>query len=294
MLIERFLRYLGHEKRYSPHTITSYRNDLAQFTRFLEQEFETYHPEQADHNMIRTWIMSLIEGGISTRSVNRKITTLKSFFRFLKRNGYLEENPVNKVMPPRAKSRLPAFIEEEKMGNLMDSSFFGEDLEGVRDKAIISLFYTTGIRLAELIGLKINDIDLDNSMMKVLGKRNKERYIPLLKSLKQDLEAYLLKRAEQENMIDDEFFFVTSRGRKLYPRLVYRIVNNYLGRVTTASKKSPHVLRHTFATHMLNNGADLNVIKEILGHSNLAATQVYTHNTIEKLKTIYKRAHPRA
>ncbi len=294
MLVERFAKYLGHEKRYSSHTISAYRNDLAQFSAFLEQHYELKDPAKATHQMIRSWIVHLIENNISARTVNRKVTTLKSFFRFLKREGHISTNPMNRVTPPRTSGRLPVFIEQENMKALFDEVGFDNDFEGRRDRLIMSIFYMTGIRLAELIEIKMNDIDLDGGMIKVTGKRNKQRYIPLLSSLEQELETYLSKRAEQADMSEQNYLFITKKGKKIYPRLVYRIVNKYLGMVTTSGKKSPHVLRHTFATHMLNNGADLNVIKEILGHSNLAATQVYTHNTIEKLKTIYNQAHPRA
>jgi len=201
---------------------------------------------------------------------------------------------MNRVTPPRTSGRLPVFIEQENMKALFDEVGFNNDFEGQRDRLIMSIFYMTGIRLAELIEIKLNDIDLEGGMIKVTGKRNKQRYIPLLSSLEQELQTYLSKRAEQADMREQNYLFATKKGKKIYPRLVYRIVNKYLGLVTTSGKKSPHVLRHTFATHMLNNGADLNVIKEVLGHTNLAATQVYTHNTIEKLKTVYNQAHPRA
>jgi integrase/recombinase XerC len=294
MLVERFAKYLGHEKRYSEHTLNAYRNDLAQFSAFLQQQYELEEPAEADHQMVRSWIIHLIENNISARTVNRKVTTLKSFFRFLKREGHIISNPMNRVTPPRTSGRLPIFIEMENMKELFDEVGFGNDFEGLRDRLILSVFYTTGIRLAELVEIRLSDIDFEGSMIKITGKRNKQRYIPLISILKQELKTYLTRRAELDGMIENNYLFVTEKGKKIYPRLVYRIVNRYLGMVTTSGKKSPHVLRHTFATHMLNNGADLNVIKEVLGHSNLAATQVYTHNTIEKLKKIYNQAHPRA
>jgi integrase/recombinase XerC len=236
-----------------------------------------------------------MEGKNSARTVNRKITTLKSYFKFLIREGTVTENPMNRVVAPKTSKRLPVFVEQESMNDLFDKIEFGEGYPGVRDRMIMELFYATGMRLSELVNLKDEDLDLYKNVLKVTGKRNKQRIIPFSGNLSGLLKGYLELKgktfpADEQNT----HLFVTNKGEKLYPKLVYRMVHHYLNLVTTISKRSPHVIRHTFATHMLNNGADLNAIKEILGHANLAATQVYTHNTIEKLKSIYKQAHPRA
>jgi integrase/recombinase XerC len=235
-----------------------------------------------------------MEHDISARTVNRKITTLKSFFKYLIRESIITDNPMIKIISPRISKRIPAFVEKDKMDILFDKIDFGEDFEGVRDKLIVGIFYMTGMRLSELVNLTLFDVDLQKRLIKVLGKRNKERLIPFTVSMEKPIIDYLKLRSEVISDSENKFFFLTKKGEKIYQKLVYRIINHYLGIVTTLDKKSPHVLRHTFATHMLNNGADLNAIKELLGHSNLAATQIYTHNTIEKLKNVYKLSHPKA
>jgi integrase/recombinase XerC len=240
--------------------------------------------------LIRSWIVSLMEQKISSRSVNRKITTLKTFYKFLLRQKVVADNPMLKIQSPKTSKRLPVFVEKEKMDILLDNIEFGNDEEGVRNKLIIEMFYSTGMRLSELINLKHKNVDLSSGQLKVLGKRNKERIIPFNNELKSKIEEYLNTQKRKTN----ETLFTTADGKKMYEKLVYKIVKQYLSLVTTIDKKSPHVLRHTFATHMLNNGADLNSIKELLGHANLSATQVYTHNTVEKLKNIHKQAHPKA
>ncbi len=288
---ERFIQYIEDERRLSPHTIAAYKNDLRQFFDFLE-EMEINSTKNINHSTIRSWIIQLIENKVSNRSVNRKLSTLKTYFKYLIKEGELDENPMNKVLAPKTSKRLPVFVEEKSMDLLLDKVDFGEGFTASRDRLIIELFYSTGIRLSELINIKLNDINPHNHHLKVLGKRNKERIIPLNDSLLNRFNTYLEIRKEIHPQSDD--LFITKKGKKIYNKLVYRIVNYYLSKVTTINKKSPHVLRHTFATHMLNNGADLNAIKEILGHSNLSATQIYTHNTIEKLKSIYKQAHPKA
>ncbi len=288
---ERFIQYIEDERRLSPHTIAAYKNDLRQFFDFLE-EMEINSTKNINHSTIRSWIIQLIENKVSNRSVNRKLSTLKTYFKYLIKEGELDENPMNKVLAPKTSKRLPVFVEEKSMDLLLDEVDFGEGFTASRDRLIIELFYSTGIRLSELINIKLNDINPHNHHLKVLGKRNKERIIPLNNSLLNRFNTYLEIRKEIHPQSDD--LFITKKGKKIYNKLVYRIVNYYLSKVTTINKKSPHVLRHTFATHMLNNGADLNAIKEILGHSNLSATQIYTHNTIEKLKSIYKQAHPKA
>jgi integrase/recombinase XerC len=289
MLQNKFITHLSSEKRFSEHTIKSYTTDLKQFTSFLSSEFQIIDEiNEISFQIIRTWIASLLEKGISPRSVNRKISTLKTYFKFLIREGELIENPMTKVVAPKSKKRLPVFIEEDQIASLLNEVQFEEGFVGQRNKLIIELFYVTGIRLSELINIKISDVDFNNQSIKVLGKRNKERIIPLSSNVVNDLNIFI------ENNQQNKYLFTNLEGNKLYNKLVYRLVNKYIGEISSVNKKSPHILRHTFATHMLNNGADINAIKELLGHANLSATQVYTHNTIEKLKTVYKQAHPRA
>ena len=289
MFKNEFIQYIAAEKRFSEHTIKSYLTDLNQFTTYIDAEFEIYKDvNEINFQIIRSWIASMLEKEISPRSVNRKISTLKTYFKFLLRNKFLEESPMLKVVAPKSKKRLPVFIEEDQMESLFSEITFDDGFIGQRNKLIIELFYVTGIRLSELINIKIEDIDFQNQLIKVLGKRKKERLIPLSPSM-----IRLLKSFIEENQLN-HFLFTNLEGNKLYTKLVYRIVNKYIGEISSVNKKSPHILRHTFATHMLNNGADINAIKELLGHANLSATQVYTHNTIEKLKTVYKQAHPRA
>ena len=289
MIQNKFITYLSSEKRFSEHTIKSYATDLKQFTSFLSSEFQIiYEINEISFQIIRTWIASLLEKGINPRSVNRKISTLKTYFKFLIREGELIENPMIKVVAPKSKKRLPIFIEEDQIKSLLNEVQFESGFIGQRNKLIIELFYVTGIRLSELINIKISDVDFSNQSIKVLGKRKKERIIPLSSSMINSLDNFI------KNNHKNHFLFTNLDGVKLYTKLVYRVVNKYIAKISSVNKKSPHILRHTFATHMLNNGADINAIKELLGHANLSATQVYTHNTIEKLKTVYKQAHPRA
>ena len=289
MLQNKFITYLSSEKRFSEHTIKSYTTDLKQFTSFLSSEFQIIDEiNEISFQIIRTWIASLLEKGINPRSVNRKISTLKTYFKFLIREGELIENPMMKVVAPKSKKRLPVFIEEDQIASLLNEVQFEDGFIGQRNKLIIELFYVTGIRLSELINIEISDVDFNNKSIKVLGKRNKERIIPLSFNMVNDLNLFI--KYNKKN----KYLFTNLEGNKLYNKLVYRLVNKYIGEISSVNKKSPHILRHTFATHMLNNGADINAIKELLGHANLSATQVYTHNTIEKLKTVYKQAHPRA
>jgi len=243
---------------------------------------------------IRAWIVSLMDKEYSAVSVHRKISCLRVYFRYLRKEGYVKNDPMQKVVLPKRKKTLPVFIEEKAMATLLDDFTFGDDFAGVRNKTIIEMLYLTGMRRAELIGLKDEDLDLREGTVRVTGKRNKQRIIPLVMPFIKNMEAYINKRNASLETGCSEWLFVTDRGNKLYDKYVYNIVRGYLSAVTTADRKSPHILRHTFATHMLNHGADLNSIKELLGHANLSATQVYTHNTFEKLKKIYKQAHPRA
>jgi integrase/recombinase XerC len=252
-------------------------------------EFNVY---KVDSKLIREWIVSLMNHEVSARSVNRKITTLKSFYKHLIKLGVADSNPAKGLALPKIRKKLPSFVEEDKLSHLLDNGYFNNDFIGTRDKLIVTFFYGTGIRLSELIGLKESDIDRRNSQIKVLGKRNKERIIPYPVSINQLVEQYVILK-NTVNCESTEMLFVTEKGTPVYEKLVYRIVTQNLSKVTLLEKKSPHVLRHTYATHLLNNGADLNAVKELLGHSNLAATQIYTHTTFKKLHDIYKQAHPR-
>ena len=286
---EKFINYLSSEKRFSVHTITSYSNDINQFFLFLSEEYKiTSELSEVNFQIVRSWIASLLEKGVTPRSVNRKISTLKTYFKFLIREGVIQESPMLKVVAPKSKKRLPLFVEEDQIESLLNGVEFDDGFIGERDKLIIELFYVTGIRLSELINIKISDLNFDNNLVKVLGKRNKERLIPLSARIVKDLQFFI------EKYKIDNYLFTNLGGTKVYTKLVYRVVNKYIGKISSINKKSPHILRHTFATHMLNHGADINAIKELLGHANLSATQVYTHNTIEKLKSVYKQAHPRA
>lgn len=298
-----FIDYIHYEKRYSPHTVSAYRNDLEQFFSYLKIQYDITDIRQVTHPMIRSWLVVLMEGKISPRSVNRKLTTLKSFYKFLQREGKITVNPMRKIISPKTSKHLPSFVDREKMELLFDQVSFGEGFEGLRDRLILEILYATGMRLSELINLKENDVDMHHSTLKVLGKRNKERLIPFSGKFGDLLRNYLhVKMSWLENhdlpassgSSGGNWIIVTDSGKKAYPRFIYRTVTKYLSQVTTLQKVSPHVLRHTFATHLLNNGAELNAVKELLGHASLSATQVYTHNTIEKLKTIYKQAHPKA
>lgn len=291
-MFEDFLNYLANERRYSEHTLRSYKSDLQQFFDFGRSIDKNFNPPASDHLMIRRWIVFLMENGDKARSVNRKLTTLRTYYRFLCREGVIADSPTRKIVKPKTEKNLPCFLDQKSMVELFDQFQFPDDFEGVRDRTILLTFYCTGMRLAELCHLKLVDIDFYNSQLKVLGKRNKERIIPFGIELRSNLKLYIEKREEIAD--NHNILFVTSKGEPVYDKLVYRIVNKYLGEVTTLEKKSPHVLRHTFATHMLNNGAEISAIKELLGHSNLAATQVYTHTTFERLKQVYNQAHPRA
>lgn len=294
MEIDQFIGYLTTEKRYSEHTVKAYMKDLTQCQQYLSQHHEVNEVLEANSALIRSWLVALVNEGVSARSVNRKMSSLKSFFKYHIRQGHLEENPMSKVVAPKTSKRLPSYVEEKEMRFLLEDIVFEQDYAGVRDQVIINLFYHTGMRRSELIGLKVKNTDLRKGSVKVLGKGNKERIIPILPEMAELIQRYLDMRLALPVIADSDVLLLTEKGKQLYPELVYRIVNKYLSLVTTADKRSPHVLRHTFATHMLNNGADLNTIKELLGHANLSATQVYTHNSVEQLKNIYKQAHPRA
>ncbi|HSH51785.1 MAG TPA: tyrosine-type recombinase/integrase, partial [Bacteroidales bacterium] len=289
-----FLKYLHTERRFSKHTICSYENDLRQFEAFIINSGYKTEIQNANEKNIRSWIVSMMERDFSSLTINRKISTLKTFYKFIIREGYITINPMDKVTSPKQSKKIPTFVDEQHINNLLDDYSFANDFPGIRNKTIIEMFYNTGMRLSELIELKIADVNLADETLKVMGKRNKERIIPIHHSFVVALKQYLREKDAQYPSLQHNYFFVTDKGNKLYQKFVYRIVNKYLKFVSTIEKKSPHILRHTFATHLLNRGADLNAIKELLGHANLSATQVYTHNTFEKLKSIYKQAHPRA
>ena len=291
--IQSFLSYIEYERRYSKHTIESYRNDLEQFGLYLKSEYQKEDMELASHLEIRSWIVQMMEKEITPRSINRKLSTLKSFFKFLMRKGVVKKSPLAKVLAPKTSKRLPVFVEKSGIERLLTDTEFPEGFEGARDKMILDLFYGTGMRRSELNNLKESDIDSYNAQIKVLGKGNKERIIPIQPQLRTALKEYVdLKN--QSIASPSNYLFVNREGKLLNPSNIYQIVKKYLNLITTIDKKSPHVLRHTFATHLMNNGADINAVKELLGHASLAATQVYTHNTIDKLKNIYKQAHPKA
>lgn len=294
--ITQFLAYLRQEKRYSEHTIISYAKDLEQFQVFLRLHIgENTAIEAVSYKNIRAWVAFLMSEQIAAKSVNRKLSTLRSFYKYLQRQQVITQNPAIEMQGPKIPKRTTHFLTENSTEQLFDVLTFPDTFEGKRDKMILEVFYHTGMRLSELIQLKISDIDFGLKTIKVLGKRNKERLIPVSDVLLRDVRTYLSIRA-QENILPEaeNSVFISNKGKKMYAKMVYNVVNFYLDSVTTIDKKSPHVLRHTFATHLLNRGADINAIKELLGHANLAATQVYTHNTPERLKAIYKKAHPRS
>ena len=288
-IINSFLNYLKVEKRYSSHTVVSYKNDLIQFNLYLSNFYSGVEFSGVEMLHIRSYMVNLIESNLAKSSVARKISTIKSIYKFLKKEKIVLSSPVQLIETPKIDSRLPTFLKEEEIINLFQKFEFEDSFSGTRDKIMMYLLYQSGIRLSELIGLKEKDIR--NSELKVLGKRNKERIIPLSKKTNMHLDQYL--ELKKEFFPKSNSFFVTDKGNKLYEKFVYRKVNYYLSMVSSKQKKSPHILRHSFATHMLNNGADLNAIKEILGHESLSATQIYTHNTFKKLKTIHKKSHPR-
>lgn len=288
------MSYLKSEKRYSLHTLKAYESDISQFEHFLHAQFPEQNLITLSSIHIRTWLVFLKEEGNSNKSINRKSASLKSLYKFALKKGLIKTNPTDAIRAPKIRKKLPVFISADSLNQLFDNSFFSEDFIGRRDKIVIELLYGTGMRLSELINLKNDDINYHQRLIKVRGKGNKDRVIPLHKELVNSIKSYtdLRKKMVRENA--DNYLILRDDGQKTYPVLIYRIVKKYLDLVTTVEKKSPHVLRHTFATHLLNKGADLNAIKDLLGHENLAATQVYTHNSLEQLKSIFKKAHPKA
>lgn len=293
MFIERFTRYLQFEKRFSPHTITAYRHDLFQFKDFLG--FEETDLNLVTHHDVRFWMLNLMENGADPRTVSRKLSVLRSLYKFLQREDQIQVNPMTLIKAPKIPKRLPVVIDEKKMDLLLDSDTLFEDgFPGLRDRLILELFYGTGIRLAEMISLKESDVNFYDQNIKVLGKRNKQRIIPLSQPLLQLVRKYTESKIAQNFDNKVASLIVTDKGMNAYPGFIYRAVKSKLSEISTHEKRSPHILRHSFATALLNKGADLNAIKELLGHASLAATQVYTHNSVEKLKLIYKQAHPKA
>ena len=291
MSLKSFFDFLEIEKKYSSNTIEAYRNDLNVFSRYLSDEFNITNINNTNYSFIRSWIVDLVNKGISNRSVNRKITSLNSYFKFVLKIDLINENPLtnHKALKTQKKIQLP--FSENEMLSVLDLDNYENNFTGVRDRLIIDLFYTTGIRRIELIQLKISDLNINNKHIKVLGKRNKERIIPLIDSTINILNKYLSCRDELES--EETFLFITSKGKPVYEKLIYRIINKYFDTISTKVKKSPHIIRHSFATHLLNNGADLNSVKDLLGHSSLAATQVYTNRSIDEIKKVFAKSHPR-
>jgi integrase/recombinase XerC len=289
----KFYDYLLLEKNYSQHTVTAYINDIAFFESFLSNEFEDDNLLRINYNQIRSWIVSLSDDGISNASINRKVSSLKSFYKFLLKTKQIDTSPLLKHKALKAPKKIQIPFSEKELDMVLNQIMYKEGFEGVRDKLIVDLFYTTGIRRTELINLKIENVDLSNKTIKVIGKRNKERIIPILTIIEVQIKKYLSERSSMQEVKESEYFFLLSNGVKLNDSFVYRLINYYFSNVSEKVKKSPHILRHTFATHLLNNGADINSVKELLGHSSLASTQVYTHNSLAELQKVYNSAHPR-
>jgi integrase/recombinase XerC len=294
LLLQPFINYLKFEKRYSQHTLTSYQTDLISFFDFVVTQFGQTPIKEISHTYVRSWLASLKDKGLSAKTINRKISSLKSFFKYEVKTGVVQQTPMAKVTAPKAERRLPNFVADKDIKTLFEHVEFPNTWKGETERLLMVLFYQTGMRLNEAIQLKESGISFFNNTIKVLGKGNKERVIPINTELKNELQQYLRKKETGLPQSISDNLLVTEKGKPLSPRAVYASVKAYLSLVTTIQKRSPHVLRHTFATHLMNNGADLNAVKELLGHSSLAATQIYTHNTIEKLKNIHKKAHPKA
>jgi integrase/recombinase XerC len=292
MPIKSFIDYLTFEKKYSEHTIIAYQKDLSTFRNFCIEEYGSQDLLIINYPQIRSWIVQLVDSGITNRSVNRKVSSLKSFYKFLQKTKQIEDTPLRKHQSLKVSKRVQVPFSEKEISNVIGNLEKAEDFKSMRNKLIVELFYSTGIRRNELINIKINDIDFSNGTLKVLGKRNKERYIPLITIVQDSIKNYLLERMKVDSV--DQYLFLTNGQKKTYPVLVYRIINDYFSTVSSKVKKSPHVLRHSFATHLLNEGADLNSVKELLGHASLASTQVYTHSSLGKIKEVYNQAHPRS
>lgn len=292
--LQSFSDYLQLEKNYSPHTINAYVNDIRFFQEFILETFDQDNLLEVNYPQIRNWIVSLSDKEISNKSINRKISSLKAFYKFLLKTKQIQINPLSKHKSLKSPTKLQIPFSEKELDNVLNLIKYPDGFDGVRDKLVIDLFYATGIRRIELINLKMQNVDLSNNTLKVLGKRNKERILPILPIISQNFKIYLAERANLELFKDRDYFFLTLKGVKLNESFVYRLINNYFSNVSEKVKKSPHILRHTFATHLLNNGADINSVKELLGHSSLASTQVYTHSSLAELKKVYSNAHPRS
>lgn len=294
LLLQPFYSYLQFEKRYSQHTLISYQTDLEQFFGYLSTEYGAPELNAIKYALIRSWLAAQKNQGISARSINRKISSLKSFFKYQLKTGVIAATPMTTVITPKNGKRLPEFVQEKDLADLFQYLSFPEDWKGKTDRLVLELFYHSGMRLSELVNLKESQVDSSRSQIKIVGKGNKERVVPIAGPLVKTIEAYMAEKRKILEAPDLKHLFVLPTGKKLYNKYVYLAVKQYLGHVTTLNKKSPHILRHSFATHLTNNGANINAVKELLGHSSLAATQVYTHNSIEKLKEAYKKAHPKA
>jgi len=292
MRVQKFIDYLLLEKKYSPHTVVAYQNDIKAFQVFLTQKFSDSEVSTANYSQIRTWIVHLVDRAISNRTINRKISSLNSYYKFLLKTQSIETNPLVKHKALKVSKKIQIPFSETEVNSVLNS-IHTNTFEGLRDKLIVELFYSTGMRRIELAQLQLQDVDLSQGLVKVLGKRNKERFIPLLPSVMDTIKDYLEKRLKLETIKDPSILFLTKKGIKVYEMLIYRIITSYFDSISSKVKKSPHILRHSFATHLLNNGADLNAVKELLGHSSLAATQVYTHSSVAELKKVYKKSHPR-
>ena len=293
MSLNSFIEYLVKERNYSNNTIIAYKNDLEVFQKFCQKEFNHKNLKTSNYSFIRSWVVSLVESGLSNRSINRKVSVLRSYFNFLLKIGEIDKSPLKNHKPLKEEKKVQVPFSEKEINLLLEGDFFKKDYEGMMIKTLIELFYSTGLRLSEVTNLKRTSVDLVNKKIKVLGKRNKERIIPIIESLKNQLLKFQELKKQIISGPESEFFFVDEKNIKLKNIYVYKVVNNYLNKVSTKSKRSPHMLRHSFATHLLNHGADINSVKELLGHASLAATQIYTHTSMEKIKSIYKKSHPR-
>ena len=293
MNITSFLNFIRYEKRYSAHTITAYTKDLEQFSKFLFNQYEIEEAEQVERIYVRAWIVELIEDNLEASSIHRKVSTIKAYFRHLQEVGTIVQNPIQEIPLPKIVKQKPSYVNETQLSVLFNEIKFTEDFKGIQEKLMLDILYSTGIRRSELINLTLKRVNLEKLQINVLGKGNKERIVPISQKLGLAIQDYTVERNERFEH-SNPYLFLTQKGKQLYPKAVYNIVKKYLSQITTMSKKSPHTLRHSFATHLLANGADLRAIQELLGHTSLASTQVYTHNSLEKLKQIYKQAHPKA
>jgi len=294
MFLQAFIDYLSLEKQYSKHTVGAYSRDIESFQTFLENHYGDANLADVNYSQIRSWIVALVETKITNRSINRKVSSLQSYYKFLLKVEDIEVNPLAKHKALKTSKKIQIPFSKAEVNSVLDGISHSQSFEGIRNKLIIELFYSTGMRRIELIELQLSSFDFSNKTVKVLGKQNKERYIPLLESVIQTLKLYLKERQLLENTTSSSYLFLTKKGVKIYENLVYRIINEYFSKASLKAKKSPHILRHSFATHLLNQGANLNAVKELLGHASLAATQVYTHNSISELKKVYSNAHPRS